>query len=194
MASAKAKARDDISAHSEGRSPALGQPPGAWRSAVDSRRVSIFSITDALAYGMIERQWGRIITIGSSGIERPIAGFALSKAVRAADAGRSKTLSTELAPHGVTVNMILLCRSDTDRVRVLDDIRARNAALELAAVLEASRGDIPGGRYGCAEEFAAAAIFLASQQASYITGSMVALSAACDAAARLSPSCGISRP
>lgn len=108
---------------------------------------------------MIERQWGRIITTGSSGIERPIAGFALSKAVPAADAGRSKTLSTELAPHGVTVNMILLCRSDTDRVRVLDDIRARNAALELAAVLEASRRDIPGGRYGCAEEFAAAAIF-----------------------------------
>ncbi|MGO4319311.1 SDR family oxidoreductase [Agrobacterium sp. MCAB5] len=186
-----------MSAHSEGRSPALGQPPEAWRSAVDSRRVSFFSITDALAYGMIERQWGHIIIIiiiGSSGIERPISGFALSKAVRAAVAGWSKTLSTELAPHGVTVNMILLGRGGTDRVRVLDDIRARNTALELAAVQEASRGDIPGGRYGCAEEFAAAAIFLASQQASYITGSMVALSAACDAAARLSPSCGISRP
>ncbi|WP_421614124.1 SDR family NAD(P)-dependent oxidoreductase, partial [Agrobacterium tumefaciens] len=85
-----------------------GQPPEAWRSAVDSRRVSFFSITDALAYGMIERQWGHIIIIiiiiGSSGIERPIAGFALSKAVRAAVAGWSKTLSTELAPHGVTVN------------------------------------------------------------------------------------------
>lgn len=130
MASAKAKGRDDISAHSESRSPALGQPSEAWRSAVDSRRVStFFSITDALAYGRIERQWGRIITIGSSGIERPIAGFALSKAVRAADAGWSKMLSTELAPHGGTVNMILLGRSDTDRVRVLDDIRARNTAL-----------------------------------------------------------------
>jgi len=99
VASAKAKGRDDISAHSESRSPALGQPPEAWRSAVDSRRVSIFSITDALAYGMIERQWGRIIIIGSSGIERPIAGFALSKAVRAAVAGWSKTLSTQRAPH-----------------------------------------------------------------------------------------------
>ena len=146
MASAKAKARDDISAHSEGRSPALGQPPGAWRSAVDSRRVSIFSITDALAYGMIERQWGRIIIIGSSGIERPIAGFALSKAVRAAVAGWSKTLSTQRAPHWVTVNMILPGQSDTDRVRVLDDIRARNIALELAAVQEASRTDIPRER------------------------------------------------
>lgn len=145
MASAKAKGRDDISAHSESRSPALGQPPEAWRSAVDSRRVSIFSITDALAYGMIERQWGRIIIIiiGSSGIERPIAGFALSKAVRAAVAGWSKTLSTQRAPHWVTVNMILPGRSDTDRVRVLDDIRARNIALELAAVQEASRTDIP---------------------------------------------------
>jgi len=97
VASAKAKGRDDISAHSESRSPALGQPPEAWRSAVDSRGGSIFSITDALAYGMIERQWGRIIIIiiiiiiiGSSGIERPIAGFALSKAVRAAVAGGRK--------------------------------------------------------------------------------------------------------
>lgn len=146
MASAKAKGRDDISAHSESRSPALVQPPEAWRSAVDSRRVSIFSITDALAYGMIERQWGRIIIIGSSGIERPIAGFALSKAVRAAVAGWSKTLSTQRAPHWVTVNMILPGRSDTDRVRVLDDIRARNIALELAAVQEASRTDIPRER------------------------------------------------
>jgi NAD(P)-dependent dehydrogenase (short-subunit alcohol dehydrogenase family) len=147
VASAKAKGRDDISAHSESRSPALGQPPEAWRSAVDSRRVSIFSITDALAYGTIERQWGRIIIIiiiiGSSGIERPIAGFALSKAVRAAVAGWSKTLSTQRAPHWVTVKMILPGRSDTDRVRVLDDIRARNTALELAAVQEASRTDIP---------------------------------------------------
>lgn len=143
MASAKAKGRDDISAHSESRSPALGQPPEAWRLAVESRRVSIFSITDALAYGMIERQWGRIIIIGSSGIERPFAGFALSKAVRAAVAGWSKTLSTQRAPHWVTVNMILPGRSDTDRVRVLDDIRARNTALELAAVQEASRTDIP---------------------------------------------------
>ncbi len=98
---------------------------------------------------MIERQWGRIIiiiiiiTIGSSGIERPIAGFALSKEVRAADAGWSKMLSTQRAPHWVTVNMILPGRSDTDRVRVLDDIRARNTALELAAVQEASRTDIP---------------------------------------------------
>jgi 3-oxoacyl-[acyl-carrier protein] reductase len=107
---------------------------------------SIFSITDALAYGMIERQWGRIIIIGSSGIERPIAGFALSKAVRAAVAGWSKTLSTQRAPHWVTVNMILPGRSDTDRVRVLDDIRARNIALELAAVQEASRTDIPRER------------------------------------------------
>ncbi|WIE33910.1 SDR family NAD(P)-dependent oxidoreductase [Agrobacterium tumefaciens] len=149
MASAKAKGRDDISAHSESRSPALGQPPEAWRSAVDSRGGSIFSITDALAYGMIERQWGRIIIIiiiGSSGIERPIAGFALSKAVRAAVAGWSKTLSTQRAPHWVTVNMILPGRSDTDRVRVLDDIRARNIALELAAVQEASRTDIPRER------------------------------------------------
>ncbi len=108
--------------------------------------VSVFSITDALARGMIERRWGRIVTIGSSGIEQPISGLSLSNSVRAAGAGWSKTLSAVLAPHGVTVNMILPGRIDTDRARELDDIRARNNGLEVAAVQVALRREIPGRR------------------------------------------------
>ncbi|QDG94383.1 SDR family oxidoreductase (plasmid) [Rhizobium sp. NIBRBAC000502774] len=153
--------------------PAHGQPSQAWRSAFEAMAVSAFAITDALAQGMIERRWGRIITIGSSGVEQPIPGLALSNGVRAAVAGWSKTLSSELAPHGVTVNMILPGRIDTDRVRELDGIKAKNTGLEIGAVQEVSRKDIPSGRYGQAEEFAGVATFLASERASYVTGSML---------------------
>jgi 3-oxoacyl-[acyl-carrier protein] reductase len=134
---------------------------------------SLFRVTDALIPGMIERKWGRIITIGSSGIEQPLANLALSNSVRGAIAGWSKTLSTEMAPHGITVNMVLPGRIDTDRVRELDAARAERSGASVEQVREASRTEIPAGRYGRPEEFAACVVFLASTQASYITGSMI---------------------
>ncbi|MBT9369845.1 SDR family oxidoreductase [Rhizobium sp. CSW-27] len=151
--------------------PALGQSRAAWSGAFEMMASALFAITDALLPAMIERQWGRIITIGSSGIEQPIANLALSNGVRAAIAGWSKTLAGEVARHGITVNMILPGRIDTDRVRELDTIKAGNTGASVDAVQAASRAEIPAGRYGRPEEFAAAAAFLASAQASYITGS-----------------------
>jgi 3-oxoacyl-[acyl-carrier protein] reductase len=134
---------------------------------------SIFSITDAMLAGMIERKWGRVITIGSSGVVQPIANLALSNGVRAAVAGWSKTLASEVARHGITVNMILPGRIATDRVRELDGIKAEKTGASLESVQEASRNEIPVGRYGKPEEFAAVAVFLASSQASYVTGSSI---------------------
>lgn len=151
--------------------PALGQSRAAWIGAFEMMASALFAITDALLPAMIERQWGRIITIGSSGIEQPIANLALSNGLRAAIAGWSKTLAGEVARHGITVNMILPGRIDTDRVRELDTIKAGNTGASVDAVQAASRAEIPAGRYGRPEEFAAAAAFLASAQASYITGS-----------------------
>ncbi|KRB51460.1 3-oxoacyl-ACP reductase [Rhizobium sp. Root708] len=153
--------------------PALGQTRDSWRSAFDAMATSIFDISNAMLPGMIERKWGRIITIGSSGIEQPIPNLALSNGVRAAIAGWSKTLAGEVAQHGVTVNMILPGRIDTDRVRELDGIKAQNSGASVEAVQEASRNDIPARRYGKPEEFAAVAVFLASAQASYVTGSAI---------------------
>jgi 3-oxoacyl-[acyl-carrier protein] reductase len=134
---------------------------------------SLFAITDALLPAMIERKWGRIITIGSSGVVAPIPGLALSNAMRGAIAGWSKTLAGEVARHGVTVNMVLPGRIDTDRVRELDQGRAAKTGMTLEAVQQAARGEIPAGRYGQPAEFGALVAFLASQQASYITGGML---------------------
>ncbi|MDQ1194802.1 SDR family oxidoreductase [Agrobacterium sp. SORGH_AS 787] len=153
--------------------PAIGQDADHWMSAFEMMATSIFTITDAMLDGMIERKWGRIITIGSSGVEQPIPNLALSNGVRAAVAGWSKTLAAEVAHHGVTVNMILPGRIDTDRVRELDGIKAKNTGADIEAVQDASKKDIPVGRYGKPEEFASVATFLASTKASYVTGSSI---------------------
>ncbi|MCO5732217.1 SDR family oxidoreductase [Rhizobium sp. SSA_523] len=153
--------------------PAQGQGRDAWESAFHMMATSIFSITDAVLPMMIERKWGRILTIGSSGVVQPIANLALSNGVRAAIAGWSKTLASEVARHGITVNMILPGRIDTDRVRELDTLKADKAGSSLAAVQDASRNEIPVGRYGRPEEFAAVAAFLVSEQASYVNGSSI---------------------
>ncbi|MGE6740610.1 SDR family oxidoreductase [Allorhizobium pseudoryzae] len=153
--------------------PAMGQTRDAWQSAFQMMATSIFAITDALLPMMIEKRWGRILTIGSSGVVQPIANLALSNGVRAAIAGWSKTLASEVARHGVTVNMILPGRIDTDRVRELDTIKADKTGSSVDAVQAASRNEIPIGRYGRPEEFAAVAAFLVSEPASYINGSSI---------------------
>jgi 3-oxoacyl-[acyl-carrier protein] reductase len=134
---------------------------------------SLFTITEALLPAMIARGWGRIITVGSSGVVAPIPNLAISNGVRGAIAGWSKSLASEVARHNITVNMVLPGRIDTDRVRELDAGKANKTGASLQAVQEASRDEIPMGRYGRPEEFGAAVAFLASQQASYITGSML---------------------
>ncbi|ADZ70767.1 SDR family oxidoreductase [Polymorphum gilvum] len=153
--------------------PAMGQSRESWLAAFEAMATPIFEITDAALEGMIARRWGRIITVGSSGIEQPIPNLALSNGVRSAIAGWSKTLAAEVAPQGVTVNMVLPGRIDTDRVRELDGLKARQSGTPIETVQDASRRDIPVGRYGRPEEFAAVCVFLASDQASYVTGSSI---------------------
>jgi 3-oxoacyl-[acyl-carrier protein] reductase len=153
--------------------PAAGQEASAWASAFEQMALSIFAITDALLPAMIERRWGRIITIGSSGVVQPIPNLALSNGVRGAISGWSKTLAAEVARHGVTVNMILPGRIETDRLLELDAAKAAKTGMSADAVRKASHDDIPAGRYGMPEEFAAVATFLASQQASYVTGAQI---------------------
>lgn len=153
--------------------PAKGQSSADWLAAFQTMATSLYAITDGLLPQMIERGWGRIITIGSSGVLAPIPGLALSNAVRGAIAGWSKTLAAEVAAQGITVNMVLPGRIDTDRVRELDSGKAQRSGSTLEDVQEASRRDIPLGRYGQPEEFGAVVAFLASRQASFVTGSML---------------------
>lgn len=144
-----------------------------WREAFELMAVNHFHLAAKLSAQMAERGWGRILTIGSSAIEQPVPNLALSNGVRGAIAGWSKTLAGELAPHGVTVNIILPGRIHTDRVDALDAANAKRQGKTPQEVADASRATIPAGRYGRVEEFADVAVFLVSERASYVTGSMV---------------------
>lgn len=120
--------------------------------------------------GMRQRGWGRIIALGSSGVQEPIDGLARSNIGRAALAGLLKSLSREVAVDGVTVNMVLPGRIRTDRTAALDASNAQRTGRTPAEVEAASVASIPAGRYGDPAEFGAAVAMLASARASYITG------------------------
>jgi 3-oxoacyl-[acyl-carrier protein] reductase len=129
-------------------------------------------VTAALP-GMRERGFGRIVAIGSSGVQQPIDGLVASNAGRAALAGYLKTLAAEVAGDGVTVNMVLPGRIDTDRVAVLDKANADRSGSSMEEARARSESLIPAGRYGTPEEFAAVVTFLASAAAAYVTGEQV---------------------
>ncbi len=120
--------------------------------------------------GMRERGWGRFIAVGSSGVHQPLPNLALSNLGRAALAGYLKTLANEVAGDGVTVNMVLPGRIQTERVDKLDRANAEKAGKAVEDVRAASMATIPVGRYGRPEEFGAVAAFLAGEPASYVTG------------------------
>ncbi len=92
---------------------------------------------------MIERGWGRILAVGSSGVQQPLSNLTSSNLGRAALAGYLKTLAAEVAGRGVTVNMVLPGRIDTDRVGQLDQAGAERTGRTAAEVRTAAEGTIP---------------------------------------------------
>jgi 3-oxoacyl-[acyl-carrier protein] reductase len=120
--------------------------------------------------GMRANRWGRVLSISSTSVQTPITNLALSNLGRAALAGYLKTLAAEVAFEGITVNMLLPGRIATPRAAQIDEAAAKRTGTPLPDVQAASMATIPAGRYGEPEEFGAAAAFLCSSQASYITG------------------------
>ncbi|MFD7075616.1 SDR family oxidoreductase [Nocardioides sp. NPDC059952] len=154
--------------------PPAGSALDATPEAVESAMLTLVQqqvrLVRAVLPGMRQRAWGRIVAIGSSGIQQPLDNLALSNTGRAALAGYLKTLAGEVAGSGVTVNMVLPGRIDTDRVATLDQARADKTGASASEVRRTAEAGIPVGRYGTPEEFAVAVVFLASTAASYITG------------------------
>lgn len=158
-----------------------GPPPGAaadisdavWSAQFEAMFLSAIRLTRLALPGMRKRGFGRIIAVVSTGVVQPIPGLGISNAIRMALVGWAKTLSSEVAGQGITVNCLAPGRIATDRVAELDGARARREGIALDEVERQSRATIPTGRYGEAAEFAAMATFLASAQASYMTGDII---------------------
>ena len=153
--------------------PAAGQDPSLWSKHFAAMVLSTIAITDRVLPTMKARAWGRIITSTSSGVVAPIPNLGLSNSLRLSLVGWSKTLAREVARDGITANIILPGRIATDRIRFLDEAKAKREGRSIEEVREESTASIPVGRYGKPEEYADAVAFLASSRASYITGSII---------------------
>jgi 3-oxoacyl-[acyl-carrier protein] reductase len=145
--------------------PALGQDAYAYERAVELLLLPVVRLT-ALCLPHLERSGrGRIVNIESSSVREPIEGLALSNAVRPGVIGWAKTVAREVGPKGITINTIAPGRIDTDRLAQVysNDGAARDAA----------QAQIPLRRFGTPAEIARVVCFLASDQASYVTGTVV---------------------
>ncbi|MGY8635463.1 SDR family oxidoreductase [Bradyrhizobium sp. 14AA] len=153
--------------------PAAGQDPALWSSNFHSMVLSVIALTDRVLPGMRARKWGRVITSTSSGVVSPIPNLGISNALRLSLAGWSKTLAREVGNDGITANIVLPGRIATNRIRFLDETKAKKEGRSIEKVTGESVASIPLGRYGRPEEYADVVTFLASDRASYITGSVI---------------------
>jgi 3-oxoacyl-[acyl-carrier protein] reductase len=141
--------------------------PADWDAAYQSLLRSILQIIEGIVPGMRERRWGRIVALTSTSVKQPIATLALSNIFRTALIASLKTLSSEGAKDGVTINAIATGRIETARLRSLygDD----------RAALERAGSEVPIGRIAQPSEFAPLAAFLCGEPARYITGQTIAV-------------------
>jgi 3-oxoacyl-[acyl-carrier protein] reductase len=147
----------------------------AWERAVQLTLRSAVELTRLVLPGMKDRRWGRIINVTSITVKQPVDGLMLSNSIRAAVTGFARTLATEVAPFGITVNNILPGYTRTERVEQLNRATAERDGTSVEEVQRRIESQIPMRRLGDPREFAALAAFLASERASYITGQSMAV-------------------
>ncbi|SDG74651.1 SDR family oxidoreductase [Pelagibacterium luteolum] len=150
-----------------------GQAPEDWEKFFRAMVLSVIAITDAVLPGMRQRKWGRIVTSTSSGVVAPIPNLGISNALRLSLVGWSKTLAREVGRDGITANIVLPGRIATGRITFLDEQKAKRENRSVEDVSAESTAAIAVGRYGDPKEYGDVVAFLASQKASYLTGSVI---------------------
>ncbi len=155
-----------------------GPPPGEfldfappdWEDAIDLTLMSAVRLCYAAAPVMKAQGAGAILAMTSITVKQPLPNLVLSNSLRLAVAGLIKTLADELAPSGIRVNAICPGWTRTARVDQLLEDRSGRAGTTPEAEAAEIAADIPLGRMGTPEEFAAAATFLVSEAASFVNG------------------------
>ncbi len=127
-------------------------------------------LTELALPHMRRNRFGRVLAVSSTSVVEPFSALAISNALRSALALWLKTLAGEVARDGVTVNLILPGSIATARTEELDRAAAARRGVTASVIAGEAAADIPARRYGEPKEFGAAAAFLASERASYITG------------------------
>lgn len=139
----------------------LGFTREQWEAAYRDLVLAPMALIERVVPAMRARGWGRVLNVVSTSVREPIAALMLSNSHRSAMLAAFKTIARDVAADGVTLNSVLPGRIATDRIVSMAGSRA---AAEAAAAAE-----VPAGRLGEPEEMAAAAAFLCSERASYIT-------------------------
>jgi len=144
-----------------------------YRAALELNLLSSIRLAHACVPGMRARRWGRVIFQSSMAAKQPVPGLILSNTARAGLLGFAKTLATEVARDGVTVNTVLPGHFDTQRAIDLAKMKAEREEKSVDDVLRARLAGIPLGRAGDPREMAAVVAFLASERASFVTGTAI---------------------
>jgi 3-oxoacyl-[acyl-carrier protein] reductase len=147
--------------------------PEEWRRSLQLLAITPIDLTTRLLPGMREQGFGRVISVLSSGVREPLPELCYSNAGRSALTAWLKTVAGSVAADGVTVNGVLPGRIATPRVAALDKARAERTGSDADAVRAQSEAGIPMHRYGTPDEFAVVVAFLASDAASYVTGTFI---------------------
>ena len=155
--------------------PFLQHAPDDWQRALDLNLLSAVTLCRSAVPAMRERHWGRILCVASVAAKQPQPGLMLSTAARAGLLGFAKALADELAPDGVTVNVLCPGLIATDRLRSLAEKRAAVSGGTAESAMAENAASVPARRVGRPEEFGAVAAFLASELASYVTGTALSI-------------------
>jgi 3-oxoacyl-[acyl-carrier protein] reductase len=158
-----------------------GPPPGPALEVTEALLTTWFQsivlapvrITNRLLPGMRERKYGRIINVGSTGMLQPLPNMVLSNTLRASIMGWMKTLSAEVAHEGITCNIVAPGAIRTDRSLETAGSLAKRQGKSVDEVIAERSKTIPAGRYGMPNEYGPLVAFLCSEQAAYITGSIM---------------------
>lgn len=145
----------------------------AWLTAHQMILMSAVRLIRAVLPTMRAQQWGRIINITSVSVKQPIDNLLLSNVYRPGVIGLAKTLSAQVAADGITINNVAPGYTRTDRVLELAQARAAAQGQTVEKVLADTTVSYPMKRMGEPEELAALVAFLASERASYITGTTI---------------------
>ena len=149
--------------------------PEDWRAAIDQLLMSTVNFAREVLPRMQKNRWGRLITITSSAVKQPVDGLLLSNSIRAAVTGLARTLANEYAADGITVNNVCPGFTRTARLDNLASAISKRTGAKPEEVFAGWEREIPAGRVGTPEEFAAVVAFLASERASYVNGISIAV-------------------
>lgn len=160
-----------------------GPPPGLWsewgapewEAAFRGNMLTPILLSTAVLPGMIERGWGRIVSITSGSVKSPIPQLGLSNGARAGLTGFVAGTARQVAKHGVIMNNILPGQHDTDRIKSLMAAIAAREGITPEAARQRAENSVPRGRFGTPEEFGQVCAFLCSEHVGFMVGQNILL-------------------